>query len=129
MKHCNSCGRCCEIYGGSGLSASAEDIAGWETHRPDIARYVRDGKLWIDPSTGDYFDRCPWLEQSGGAAKTFVCAIYDDRPEDCRHYPVTVSDVVRDGCEMLERRDLADLKRAQRALDAIMRTSRPAAGD
>jgi hypothetical protein len=33
--------------------------------------------------------------------------------------------MVRDGCEMLERRDLADLKRAQKKLDEIMIDSRP----
>ena len=127
MKDCNSCGRCCEIYGGSGLSASAEDIERWETYRPDIARYVKDGKLWIDPATGDYFDRCPWLRKSEGGDK-FSCDIYADRPEDCRFYPTRIAEMVRDGCEMIERRDLADLKRAQRKLDDIMIDSRPPAG-
>ena len=125
MKDCNSCGRCCEIYGANSLSASDEDIERWETYRPDIARLVVDGKLWIDPETGDYFDRCPWLTRSADGSR-FTCDIYADRPEDCRHYPVTIPDMIHDGCEMLERRDLADLKRAQRNLDTIMIDSRPA---
>ena len=124
MKQCNSCGRCCENWGGSGLSASEEDIERWETYRPDIARYVVDGKLWIDPETGDYFERCPWLKPSDCGGK-LICDIYDDRPEDCRFYPVSIDDMVRDGCEMLERSDLKNPRRAQRRLDAIMIDSRP----
>ena len=127
MKNCNSCGKCCEAYGGGDLSASAEDIDGWETHRPDIARYVSDGKIWIDPATNDYFERCPWLQKSPDG-KHFTCDIYEDRPEDCRHYPVDIAQMVRDDCEMLEKRDLVDLRRAQRKLDEIMIDSRPPAG-
>jgi len=109
------------------LSASAEEIDWWETYRPDIARYVQDGKIWIDPATGEHFARCPWLQKSPDGKK-FICDIYDDRPEDCRFYPVNITDMIRDDCEMLERRDLVDLKRAQRKLDEIMIDSRPAAG-
>jgi hypothetical protein len=36
--------------------------------------------------------------------------------------------MVRHGCEMLERRDLMDRRRAQKKLDAIMIDSRPPAG-
>ena len=59
--------------------------------------------------------------------RPFRCAISEVRPEDCRHYPVDIAEMVRDDCEMLEKRDLADLKRAQRKLDEIMSDSRPAA--
>ena len=124
MKNCNSCGKCCEKWGGDGLSASPEEIDWWETYRPDIARYVQDEKIWIDPATGEYFARCPWLQKSLDGKK-FTCDIYDDRPEDCRHYPVDVAQMVRDDCEMLERHDLADLRRAQKKLDLIMIDSRP----
>ena len=93
-------------------------------HRPDIARYVQNGKIWIDPETGEYFARCPWLRHSPGENK-FTCGIYYDRPEDCRHYPVDIEQMVRDDCEMLERRDLDDLKKAQKKLDFLMSDSRP----
>ena len=127
MKTCNSCGKCCETYGNDGLSASAEEIDWWETYRPDIARYVQDYKIWIDPATGENFARCPWLRKSPDGKK-FTCDIYDDRPEDCRHYPVDIAQMVRDDCEMLEQRDLVDLRRAQKKLDEIMIDSRPPAG-
>ncbi|MDJ0759201.1 MAG: YkgJ family cysteine cluster protein [Woeseiaceae bacterium] len=128
MKDCNSCGRCCQNWGGSGLSASAEDIERWETYRPDIARFVVGDKLWIDPEAGDYFEHCPWLKSSDGGNK-FTCDIYEDRPEDCRFYPVSIDDMVKDGCEMLEAGDLENPRRAQRALDAIMIDSRPPCED
>ena len=112
------------MAGNGGLSATVDEIDWWEEHRPDIFRYVRDQKIWIDPETGEYFARCPWLQQSPDSKK-FTCDIYEDRPEDCRHYPVDIEQMVRDDCEMLERRDLLDLKRAQRDLDRIMIDSRP----
>ena len=127
MKNCNSCGKCCETAGNGGLSASAEEIDWWETHRPDISRYVQGQKIWVNPASGEYFSRCPWLQKSPDGKK-FTCDIYDDRPEDCRHYPVDIEQMVRDDCEMLERRDLMDLKSAQKKLDAIMIDSRPPAG-
>jgi Fe-S-cluster containining protein len=57
--------------------------------------------------------------------KKTTCDIYHDRPEDCRHYPVDIAQMFKDDCEMLEPRDLNDLKRAQKKLDAIMIDSRP----
>jgi Fe-S-cluster containining protein len=127
MKNCNSCGKCCENAGNGGLSASVAEIEWWEDHRPDIFRYVHDGKIWVDPASGEYFARCPWLLESPDGGK-FICEIYDDRPEDCRHYPVKIAQMIQDDCEMLERRDLLDLKRAQKKLDAIMIDSRPPVG-
>ena len=93
-------------------------------HRPEIARYVQNGKIWIDPETGEYFARCPWLRHSPNENR-FTCDIYHDRPEDCRHYPVDIEQMVRDDCEMLERRDLDDLRKAQKKLDVLMSDSRP----
>ena len=124
MKKCNSCGKCCETAGNGGLSATVEEIEWWATHRPDISRYVHREKIWVNPETGEYFARCPWLQKSPDG-KTSSCEIYDDRPEDCRHYPVDVAQMIRDDCEMLERRDRLDLKRAQKKLDALMIDSRP----
>ena len=106
------------------MSATAEEIDWWETYRPDIARYAQDERIWVDPATGEYLARCPWLQKSPDG-KRFVCEIYDDRPEDCRHYPVDIAQMVRDDCEMLEQRDLVDLRRAQKNLDELMADSRP----
>ena len=128
MKPCNSCGKCCEKAGNGGLSASTEEINWWEIHRPDIFRYVDGNRIWVDPETGEYFPRCPWLRSSDDGS-SLSCDIYHDRPEECRHYPIDIDQMLRDECEMLERRDLLDLRRAQRKLDQIMIDSRPLAGD
>ena len=125
MKDCNSCGKCCETAGNGGLSASRDEIDWWETHRPEIARFVADGKIWVNPETHEYFARCPWLRESPDENK-YTCDIYYDRPEDCRHYPVDIAQMVKDDCEMLEPRDLDDLRRAQTKLDDLMSDSRPA---
>lgn len=124
MRDCNQCGKCCTLYGADGLSVEPQEIDWWENHRPDIAEYVQDGKIWFDPTTGKATLRCPWLEKVPGR-DIYTCKIYFDRPDECKHYPVTVEEMIRDECEMLEPRDLRDLKKAQKTLDALMADSRP----
>ena len=124
MKDCTQCGKCCINYSDGGLSATADEIARWEDERPDIARFVHNGRIWMDPETGAQLTRCPWL-QCAPDGVTYSCAIYLVRPEDCRVYPVAVEDMIKDGCEMLEPSDMTDPERAQRTLDRLMSDSRP----
>lgn len=119
MKDCNQCGRCCQIYGDGGLSATTEDIEWWHSHRPDIANYTFKGKIWTDPKTGEQLNGCPWLRKAEGQ-NVYTCDIYFDRPDDCRQYPTTIDDMVKDGCEMIEVSDLSNLKVAQKKLDLLM---------
>ena len=124
MKNCNQCGKCCIRYSDGGLSASASEIDWWENYRPDIFRYTRDGKIWISPVTGKQLARCPWLRKLPNQNR-YICRIYYDRPDDCKYYPVNVEQMVKDECEMLEARDLAEPKQAQVRLDNLMAGSRP----
>jgi len=130
MKDCNQCGKCCIKYGDGALSASDEDIEMWEVFRPHIAQYVRNKQIWFDPKTDKQLSFCPFLEKvpvadnSSGQAK-YTCAIYQDRPEDCRHYPSNIAEMVRDECEMIEIVDLTNTKQAQNKLDKLMSDSRP----
>ncbi len=124
MKDCNQCGKCCINYSNGGLSASASEIEWWEMFRPDIYEYVRGGNIWISPESGKQMLRCPWLRKLPDQDK-YICHIYYDRPEDCKHYPVTIEQMVKDECEMLEVRDLASPKQAQITLDRLMSDSRP----
>ena len=124
MKECNQCGKCCTKYGNGGLSASKSEIQWWESFRPDIFRYVRAGKIWISPETGKQMQRCPWLRKLPRQNK-YICRIYNDRPDDCKHYPVNIEQMVVDECEMLEVRDLTNPTQAQIKLDKIMVDSRP----
>ncbi len=123
MKACNSCGKCCTKYSNGGLSASADEIEYWEVFRPDIARYVSDGKIWREPETGKEITLCPFLRKQ--SETFFTCDIYHDRPEDCRFYPVTIAEMIKDECEMIEAKDLANPDSAQKALDFLMADSRP----
>lgn len=116
MKDCNSCGKCCIKYSNGGLSASNEDLDLWESARPDIFKYVREGQIWMDPETGQQIELCPWLRKEPNQIR-FNCAIYFDRPEDCRVYPARVSDMIEDDCEMLEPKDLKNLPAAQKTLE------------
>ena len=130
MKACNQCGKCCIAYSDGGLSATVEEIEYWEIFRPAIHEFVVNGKIWIDPANGEQLSRCPWLQElpagADSSAARYGCKIYADRPEDCRHYPVSVVEMIRDDCEMIEVQDLEALKQAQVALDKLMADSRPA---
>ena len=125
MKDCNQCGKCCTKYGDGGLSASPSEIRFWEDFRTDIFSYVSNNNIWMDPDTGKQLALCPWLRKLPDQEK-YICDIYDDRPDDCRQYPVTIDQMIKDECEMLEDKDLAKPKHAQKVLDKIMIDSRPA---
>ena len=125
VKNCNQCGKCCIRYSDGGLSATGDEIKFWSEFRPEIARYVDDEKIWMDPVTGDQLSVCPWLTQLPDQKK-YICKIYDDRPDDCRHYPVSIKEMIVDECEMLEPKDLARPKYSQKKLNIIMADSRPA---
>ena len=117
MKPCNQCGKCCINYSDGGLSASQADIEWWVVFRPDIYRFVSGGNIWMDPDSGRQLSRCPWLGELPDGK--YACEIYNDRPEDCRLYPVLVEQMVKDECEMLEQGDLARPAQTQQALDKI----------
>lgn len=123
MKECNQCGKCCIKYGNGGLSVSAVQIDYWDNYRPEIHRYVVEGDIWIEPDTGKQVALCPWLRKAPNQNK-YTCAIYYDRPDDCKYYPSTLDEMVIDGCEMLEGKDQSQPKLAQKALDEIMEDSR-----
>ena len=130
MKDCNQCGKCCIKYGGGDLCATKEEIDLWEIFNPDIFEFVKGGEIWFDPKTGEKLKKCPFLEvepkKSVLAPDKYTCSIYLDRPEDCRHYPSLIAEMVRDECEMIEIVDLENYKKAQKELDRLMQDSRPA---
>lgn len=107
-----------------GLSAAESDISWWEIFRPDIYAYSKNGEIWFDPATGERLTRCPWLETLPDN-QGFSCRIYHDRPEDCKHYPTSIAEMVRDECEMIEVKDLQHPHKAQHDLDKLMIDSRP----
>jgi len=139
MQNCNQCGKCCIKYGNGGLSAAPEEIDWWQNHRPEIAKYVKKGKIWMNPTTEEQLTACPFLmvesQQNNMTTATestkikYSCSIYYDRPDDCKYYPVKIDEMIRDGCEMIEVRDLTDARSAQITLDRIMSDSRPASND
>ncbi|MEI6893301.1 MAG: YkgJ family cysteine cluster protein [Colwellia sp.] len=129
MKNCNQCGKCCIKYGGGDIAATKEEIDLWEIFNPEIFKFVKNNEIWFDPRSGLRLERCPFLalspKNSPAAANLYICNIYLDRPEDCRHYPSLIPEMIRDECEMIEVTDLTNTKRAQRTLDKLMADSRP----
>ncbi|EKP4406875.1 zinc/iron-chelating domain-containing protein [Vibrio parahaemolyticus] len=129
MKDCNQCGKCCIKYGDGDLAATQEEIDLWELFNPDIFEYVKDGKIWFNPETREQLHRCPFLELApksrAGEKDKYTCSIYLNRPEDCRHYPSLINEMVQDECEMIEVTDLENPKKAQKQLDKLMCLSRP----
>jgi Fe-S-cluster containining protein len=129
MKECNQCGKCCIKYGDGALSATKEEIDLWEIFNPDIFTYVKKDEVWFDPESGIRLTTCPFLEISPTkdplAKKKYTCSIYLNRPEDCRHYPSLIPEMIRDECEMIEVIDLENPKKAQIKLDRLMQDSRP----
>ncbi len=111
------------------MAATQEEIDLWELFNPDIFEYVKDGKIWFDPQTREPLSHCPFLElvpkTKADEKDKYTCSIYLDRPEDCRHYPSLISEMVRDECEMIEVIDLENPKKAQKKLDDLMCSSRP----
>jgi len=128
MKECNQCGKCCIKYGGGDLSASKEEIDLWELFNPEIYEYVKNNEIWFDPKTGMRLSTCPFLEiapkKDPLAKNMYTCSIYLDRPEDCRHYPSLIPEMIRDECEMIEASDIKNQTRAQQKLDILMIDSR-----
>ena len=124
MKECNQCGKCCTKYGNGGLFASESDIEYWSSFKPEIFKYVSDGEIWFSPDTGKQLQGCPWLRKIPDR-NLYVCDIYFARPEDCKHYPVTIEQMIKDECEMLDAKDLSNPKQAQKILDELLADSRP----
>jgi len=132
MKDCNQCGKCCLKYGGGDLCATQEEIDLWEIFNPEIFEYVKNNEIWFDPNSGLQLQSCPFLElapnKSPLAPNLYSCSIYLDRPEDCRHYPSLIAEMIRDECEMIEVVDRERPKQAQVKLDNLMKDSRPSSG-
>ena len=85
---CLACGICCELYGNT-LAVGPEDRARWEAEgRADLLALVgTDGEIWIDPTTGERLERCPFLEKRN--AESSMCGIHDTKPLICREYPTS----------------------------------------
>ena len=127
MKDCNQCGKCCIKYGDGGIEATVEEIDMWEIFRPHIYQYVKNYKLWFDPKTQAQLTQCPFLEKVVTSQTNpkaieqvkYTCAIYEDRPEDCRLYPSNINEMIKDECEMIEAIDISQPKKAQISLNKL----------
>lgn len=128
MQNCNQCGKCCTKYGAADLATNQQEIELWALFNPDIFQYVKNDALWFDPKTGEQLTQCPFLvlssEKNSQEKNKYTCSIYHDRPQDCRHYPSLISEMINDDCEMLEPIDVQNTFKAQQTLNILMIDSR-----
>lgn len=129
MKECNQCGKCCIKYGGGDLAVTQDEIDLWEIFNPEIFIFVKNNDIWFDPQSKLQLKTCPFLEivpqKKPLSQHKYTCRIYESRPEDCRHYPSLISEMIRDECEMIDTTDLIYPEKSQKKLDALMQDSRP----
>lgn len=104
---CLRCGACCgrfaDAYNGR---VTAEEVAWWRALGQEwILRFVREEKrpryslyrAWVNPRTGEYLSRCPWLRRASGGEPA-ACRIHAIRPLRCRAFPLTLEQAERIGC-------------------------------
>ncbi|MDT8389693.1 MAG: YkgJ family cysteine cluster protein [Lentisphaeria bacterium] len=105
---CKQCGNCClHLTDAANSCATGADIRRWEeAGRDDILDWVDTLQLgqydcvhdiWVNPRTGEDAARCPWLRKERGK-NTYVCRIYDMRPDLCRNYPKSRQHAEDTGC-------------------------------
>lgn len=106
---CRMCGQCCTRFRDAwqGL-ISVEEVEGWR--RLGLTRILRlvseerrEGRIlykaWVNPKTGEYFKRCPWLRKMEGGVG---CAIHLHKPLKCRTFPYTREQAEYSGCHAFD---------------------------
>jgi Fe-S-cluster containining protein len=92
--HCVQCGACCRAY----VQVTERDILRWAAlRRLDIMRAVSPVEGWIEPRTREGGPACPFLKD-GPRPGTYICRIYELRPEACRSFPASRAQAERVGC-------------------------------
>ena len=96
--HCVQCGACCRAY----VQVTERDVLLWASvRRLDIMRAVSPVEGWIEPRTRDGEAACPF-RRDGTRPGTYICRIYDLRPQACRRVPASRAQAERVGCSGFE---------------------------
>jgi Fe-S-cluster containining protein len=53
---------------------------------------------WINPKTGEYVNRCPWLRKLPKQNK-YICRIHETKPEHCRNFPKSKRHALDNDCK------------------------------
>lgn len=105
---CRQCGHCCRNLDSA---CAQEDILLWQClGRQDILAWVRKQdsspgnrqyRVWVDPSTGQTVDTCPFLGEIPGESQCY-CMIQKVKPLACKEYPFTRKHAGMTGCPGFE---------------------------
>jgi Fe-S-cluster containining protein len=108
---CHQCGYCCTTLDYH-RDITTRDIARWEAdNRHDILKWVgitRNDRgeptyrIWIEPGTNRFADRCPFLIR-GSSPRKWICSIHDAKPDICRGYPLSRKHALNTGCPGFDR--------------------------
>ncbi len=106
---CRLCGQCCTRFRDAWQGiVSVEEVEGWRrAGLTSILRLVaeerREGRIrhraWVNPKTGEYFKRCPWLRKVEGGVG---CFIHPYKPLKCRTFPYTREQAEYGGCRAFD---------------------------
>ena len=101
---CVQCGHCClDLSDAYQTSVPESDIKRWKREqRFDILEWVGPfegmDEIWINPKTGEYVNRCPWLRKLPGQNK-YICRIHETKPEHCRNFPKSKRHALDNDCK------------------------------
>lgn len=111
---CRLCGHCCSCLGDASHGrVSPEEVREWtEAGLTRILRLIRRVdrpaysfyEAWVNPKTGRYLKRCPWLVRLSQGGRG--CAIHENKPLKCRAYPYNAESAQRQGCIGFDQPDL-----------------------
>ena len=110
---CVQCGHCClDLSDAYQTSVPESDVKRWKREqRFDILEWVGTlggvGEIWINPKTGEYVNRCPWLRKLPKQNK-YICRIHETKPEKCRKFPKSKRHALDYGCKGIPAEDFAD---------------------
>jgi len=101
---CVQCGNCClNLSDAYQTSVLDSDVKRWRReNRTDILEWVDSflglNDIWINPRTGNFVGRCPWLRKLPKKDK-YLCRIHDTKPEHCQSFPKSKRHALENGCK------------------------------
>ncbi|MBU2550570.1 MAG: YkgJ family cysteine cluster protein [Proteobacteria bacterium] len=109
---CKKCGLCCRRFRDAFQGVLSEDeVRSWRTAGRErllglTVMEKRSGyelyKAWVNPKTGRYLKKCPWLTRGRSPEEGYFCRIHPFRPLKCQAFPLSREQAEYSGCPGFE---------------------------